>query len=415
MITYSIQRFIHSIIRENKLYHTMEALLKKDHETDILLHDLIEQVKIFLQKENDELFDENKLKYLIFLDSLRENVWEASDLKAKNNIEKNSILFRLYELPKKRNNLFSFLLVYFYIRNKNILWWKEIFQIIHLYLMIIAYRNRLSRETRIWLSTMDSIQYEEIESQINRKFHSIKRRFPIFFGKRFLSALSLSVIAGFSIGMVHFFENTSIKTSVFESENFSTISKVALDSLFLGRITDGIFSSLSTIWMQNIISLAVIALLIQAVRNNLTNVLFNNLLTKGMEFFSRIAKILFRSIFSLYNFAIYKVETRYIFSFIEFLNSKRIHPNTLVLSVFLVWYFMIYTTIIAVYAWIVLFFIPLWEMWMILVCILTLSFLLSYINLMTDISNFRSFLLELEAIFSEIWKESLKEKMSISE
>ena len=73
MITYYINRFIHSIIRENRLSHLMEMMLK-GNKKDVLLSDFIKQLEKFLKLEHDVLFDESKLKYIIFLEKLKSNV-----------------------------------------------------------------------------------------------------------------------------------------------------------------------------------------------------------------------------------------------------------------------------------------------------------------------------------------------------
>jgi hypothetical protein len=96
----------------------MEILLK-ENKKDILLNDFIKQLETFLSKEHDVLFNENKLKYMIFLENFKENIGKIADLKNKDSIEINELIFKLYELPKKRNNLLLIYLLYFYIKNKN--------------------------------------------------------------------------------------------------------------------------------------------------------------------------------------------------------------------------------------------------------------------------------------------------------
>ena len=179
MITYHINRFIHSVIRENKLIHIMELLVSKSKEKDVLLNDLTSELKKFLKQENELLFDDNKLKYLIFLENFKENIDNIEDLKDKNRIDNNSLLFRLYEIPKKRNNLLIVFLIYFYIKNKNRfeLGWKEILRIIYIYFMIIIYRNRLDKDARENLLAIEKKQFYSVWEIINNKIKALSRRY----------------------------------------------------------------------------------------------------------------------------------------------------------------------------------------------------------------------------------------------
>ena len=117
MVTYYIQRLIHSMIRDNKLFHIMEMLIGEDTKEDLLLDDLTIRLKAFLLKDHEDIFTDYKLKYLVFLDEFRQNSSEMKDLKDSDAIKMNSIFFRIYELPKKRNNLLVVFLAYFYMSN----------------------------------------------------------------------------------------------------------------------------------------------------------------------------------------------------------------------------------------------------------------------------------------------------------
>lgn len=192
MITYYIQRFIHSTIRENKLFHIIEMLLGDDTREDILLDDLIRQLKSFLEKDNEDLFDDYKLKYLIFLDDCKKNIEGMKDLKNADAIKMNSILFRIYELPKKRNNLLVIFLAYFYIRNRTRLSGQEIFRMIHIYLMIIAYRNRLSHDKRLDLLDLDQRKFRPISELAQERVRAITRKY------RFLK----NTVFQYSVGLI---------------------------------------------------------------------------------------------------------------------------------------------------------------------------------------------------------------------
>lgn len=158
MIAYSINRFIHSIIRENKLLNLMEFLSSRTENTPSLLDELIAQIKVFLSQDDEVLFDQTKLKYLVFLDSIKGNIEEISSLKDKEKAVINYILFSLYEIPRKRNNLLLIFLTYFYMRNRDAQG-GNLFKILHLYFLIIAYRRRLPKEVRHELMQMDQASF----------------------------------------------------------------------------------------------------------------------------------------------------------------------------------------------------------------------------------------------------------------
>ncbi len=132
MISFQINRLIHSVIRENKLILLLNAII--DENIDVF-EDFSKQLKTFLKIDHDILFDKNKEKYIIYLDNIKQNLNKMYSLKDKD-ITKTSLMFyKLYQLPKKRNNLFLVYLIYFYIKNKNILWCSEIFKIIYIYIL----------------------------------------------------------------------------------------------------------------------------------------------------------------------------------------------------------------------------------------------------------------------------------------
>lgn len=182
MITYSVNRFLHSIIRENKLVYIMEFLVK-DRKKDILIEDFIRQLERFLLKAHDDLFDHTRLKYMIFLEEVKEGSKKMKDLKTKTEIEKNEIFFNLYELPKKRNNVLLVILLYYYVHNKHFLRGKQLFNIIYIYLMIIAYRNRLSGRMRSNILKVNRKRFVSMREKLGGEFSIFRRGFdPKRFG-----------------------------------------------------------------------------------------------------------------------------------------------------------------------------------------------------------------------------------------
>lgn len=176
MITYQITRFIHSVIRTNKLMDIVDTLLEKSHQNESLLDDLILQFKRFLQKGNGEIFEQNRLKYVTYLDDFKSHLSDIKDLNTHNSIQINSLLLEIYEIPKKRNNLLSSLLLYFYLRNHRHLQGKTIFKIIYLYFLIITYRNRLDEEKRANILKVENKQLRPILVILSDAFGRLQKK-----------------------------------------------------------------------------------------------------------------------------------------------------------------------------------------------------------------------------------------------
>lgn len=113
MICYEITHFIHSTLRKNKLIHLIEALLEDSVMAKTLLEALCDQFKTFLSKEHSDIFEVDRLKYVIYLNEFKSRIAPLSPDKQIPETDLHLHLLELYEIPKKRNNLFAILLVYF--------------------------------------------------------------------------------------------------------------------------------------------------------------------------------------------------------------------------------------------------------------------------------------------------------------
>lgn len=114
-------------------------------------------------------------------------------------------------------------------------------------------------------------------------------------------------------------------------------------------------------------------------------------------------KVFLRAVFSIYNYVIYKLSTRYIYASIDSLLSRNILPGPVLLSFFLVGYIGIYLAIISIY-WLLISFLFSIQLapYQIMAIIFGSALILMGINLHGDIANFRNFLLEMENIFKSL-------------
>lgn len=411
MITYHINRFIHSIIRENKLVHIMEFIIGKNSENNLILNDFTAEMKKFLSKENDQLFDDNRLKYLIFLDNFKSNIENIADLKDNSDIESNSLLFRLYEIPKKRNNLFTVFLIYYYIKNKNKvdIWWKEILRIIYMYFMIIIYRNRISKEVRENLLEIDKKKFFTTRELLSQKIKWLERRYKFInmkFIKNTLAIWLISIISVFSY--IHYSPDL-IKADINWVTNNWALGKVAFDSIMIGRVSDPILNSLKDIWYQNILLILVFALLIQSLKTSLSTVFFNNLLTKIFHFLWLIIKFISRMFFYVYDYITYKLETKFIFSVLDKVIKRQLIPWWVLLWLFGIIYSSIYYLVVFIYIYVISYVFNLNQYNIYIpVVSLIITLMVIYFNLQSDINNFKTFILEIENIIKDIFEKRQK-------
>ncbi|EKD29673.1 MAG: hypothetical protein ACD_78C00320G0012 [uncultured bacterium (gcode 4)] len=339
MITYQITRFIHSVIRSNKLVHLVDALLEKSHQNENILDDLIVQFKRFLQKGNDEIFEQNRLKYVTYLDDFKTNISDIKNLDKQDSMQVNSLLLEIYEIPKKRNNLLSGFLLYFYLRNHKHLQGEAIFKIIYLYFLIITYRNRLDDSMRANIIKIDDTQLRSLSNLFVSTLHRIRRRYHLP-SSRLLVMMSIllcvTVFSAVSWQYVPLISNlqadvTAVGQGTGVSDGF-VLGKVAMDSILLGRLTDGVNGTLQGFGLQNILIVALMAVIFQSLRTGFTNLFVNSFLVKTFAAVGTILKIVFHAIFAIYNYVIYKLSTRYIFTAIDFTISRRILPGPALLS-----------------------------------------------------------------------------------
>ncbi len=184
-----------------------------------------------------------------------------------------------------------------------------------------------------------------------------------------------------------------------------------MDSILLGRVTDGIYSNIQSIGLQNILMMVLIAILFQSIRTGFTNLLVNSFFIKIFEFTGTLIKGVARIVVFLYNYIIYILATRYLFIAIQYLLQRSILPSPVVVGVFLSGYVMLYMSVISIYVACIVYMLP-WvlPLWQIISIILLVGALLIYANTSGDIQNFRSFLLCIENMLGGGNKEVSKEK-----
>lgn len=406
-MTYYINRFIHAIIRENKLMYIMNLIIKDDKKNKFL-DDFITQLEWFLKLQYDDIFNDKKLKYMIFLDNIKDKSWNISELKEKDKIEIHEILFKLYELPKKRNNLLLAYLFYFYIRNKDSLWWKDIFKIIYIYMMIIIYRNRLKDNVRYDILNISKAKFKTLSTYLKNKYRWNKKIIYMINNFKYITITAFTFIilmATFSL-----VSPQMLKTSVQESVK-ADYSKVAIDSILVWRVSEPVVSAISNIPLQNIVLMIAFVMLIQSVKTSLSTVFFNNILSKIFAFIWLIIKHIWRAIFYIYNFITYKIQTKMIFLYISIFSKNKIRPDRVSLILFSWIYFLIYVFAVFIYYWLVVWISSInLHLWIILLLWIIISACVAYMNFHQDMNNFKSYMIEFNDILKSVYIKENKAK-----
>jgi hypothetical protein len=365
---------------------------------------LIAQFKNFLQQEDTEIFEMNRLKYLTYLDNFKLSVDKIPTISERKKTEVNWILLELYEIPKKRNNLFSVLLIFFFLVNHKKSKGKIIFKIIHLYFLIIVYRNRSDIHMRQDIGSLDTQTLHPVGFYIQKYWGKIQKKYHFTHVREIgiisgLLGVSLLLIASINHFWLSEFIRADAVGAVSSVGSINPIGKVAMDSILLGRVTDGIYSNIQSIGLQNILMVALIAILFQSIRTGFTNLLVNSFFIKIFEFAGTVIKGFSRVVIFLYNYIIYILATRYLFSATQYLLQKSVLPNPYIVSIFLLGYMALYLWVIALYAALIFLVLP-WMLpvWQIVGIVCLVASLLIYANISVDIQNFKNFLLYVEKI-----------------
>jgi hypothetical protein len=225
----------------------VDTLLEKSHQNKDILDDLIFQFKRFLQKGNDEIFEQNRLKYVTYLDDFNIHISDIKNLSKQDTIQINSLLLEVYEIPKKRNNLLSALLFYFYLKNHRHLQGKVIFKVIYLYFLIITYRNRLGDSLRANIITIDEKRLHPLSTLFTNTLHRLQRKHQLPTSRSLLMIggfliITLLSLVSWKYGPLSSNLQADITATIQSApvNNDNMISKIALGTLMLGSLTDKI-------------------------------------------------------------------------------------------------------------------------------------------------------------------------------
>lgn len=150
-----VRRYLHSIIRSNHCFAIITAMVRGDSET---LSTFTERTQRFLSGNKDSVFPVDREKYLTFMEYMRQHAPE-SELLDDEYLSTNEYVFKLYHLPKKRNNLLLFFLLGYYISRVPAERLDPLSQSVYLYYSIIAYRCRPSDEMRAIYSELPSRRF----------------------------------------------------------------------------------------------------------------------------------------------------------------------------------------------------------------------------------------------------------------
>ena len=184
MFAHSIHRYIHSIIRTKRLKNIMYFLALSNYRSNIQLHAIVHDTRVFLQKESEDIFLHDKEKYIVYLEYLKEKCTY------QNTAQTTELLYKLYECPKKRNNPFLVLLFSYYTGVKKQDHNTFITECIYLYLLFITYRNRATPSRRMRIVQMEDMVFRHSNGVLKEKMHTLRKKIPHVY----LSLLQYTII-----------------------------------------------------------------------------------------------------------------------------------------------------------------------------------------------------------------------------
>jgi hypothetical protein len=84
--------------------------------------------------------------------------------------------------------------VYFYLQNQNKSKEQSLFKIIHLYLLIIAYRNRLPEKMRLSIVEFDVRTYRGMSEKMMSSWRKTTRKYPFLIWLKLKNIVAAMVI-----------------------------------------------------------------------------------------------------------------------------------------------------------------------------------------------------------------------------
>ncbi|HRI36755.1 MAG TPA: hypothetical protein PK765_06995 [bacterium] len=162
----AIHRFLHSTIRSNHCFRLINAIVRRDAST---LATFTDRTQRFLSGRRDSVFPIDREKYLTFIAYMREHAPE-SELLEDEYLRTNEYVFKLYHLPKKRNNSLLFFLLGYYVSRPVEARRDPLSQAVYLYWSIVAYRCRPSDEMRLIYGALPTRRFVSLGEYLHERF-----------------------------------------------------------------------------------------------------------------------------------------------------------------------------------------------------------------------------------------------------
>jgi hypothetical protein len=400
----AIRRFLHSTIRSNHCFAIIGAIVHRDSET---LASFTQRTQKFLSERKDSVFPVDREKYLTFMEYMRRNAPE-SELLDDDYLCTNEYVFKLYHLPKKRNNFLLFFLLGYYVSRTPEGRLDPLSQSVYLYYSIIAYRCRPSDEMRRIYSELPT-----------RRFVSFGRylrdRSAPFVAHLAQAKRVAMVLAGGVLGALAGFAQHADLTAMRISADASGAGLSLVDpssllyTFILGEYnSDFVKEGISSFSLEKILTLAVILFAVQAVRGSFKDVFVDSAISKAVTLVFDAIKSAVKTVFALYSYIVWQTTTHYIFAVSNAYVRRGIVPSVVGIAFFAIGYFGIHAAIVGCYA---LAADALLGWYLSPLALAGLTFIVASfaigINFYADKKNFEEFLLEINTLYEHLGKNSL--------
>jgi len=393
MIIQAIKDIMHKIIRKNELSSLMIGLID-DHKD--VIDEYIIRLKNFLNK--DHKFDVwSPKKYIILMQYMKEefgDIWEN---------QLNEILLKLYNLyniPKKRNNLFLVFLLYFYINRKSIIKEKIVFKIIYLYYLIIIYRNRLPYELRYKLINIDKLHFKSIYDIVSNKVVLA-----------FLDLWKFLVRNKWYIGsflfMLVFWLWVMFIPNMFKADIMwgFDMNRIFMDTILFWSPDDSFMKE--TTWNGSSIMYFLVLTMIIMFIQVFKDIVRDSIIYDVINFIVSWIKQCFRLVFYLYIYFVNLFTTKSIHYFVLGILKFNINMSYILLFLFMVFYIFIHFFIVSLY---MLFFVYLFDLKMVsehfMLINLFVSLILIVFNFVKDTDNFEQFVVWIDGFLKYVQENS---------
>lgn len=386
----ALHRYLHSILRpENDCLCFLDGV---EDDRKIILKEALKALQTLLQLDSDTLYGPGDQKYAVFLEHM--NVPHTIP-DGKTDADYRRALYKLYVVPKKRNNVFLPVLLAFFVQERSHRRHDLVFDLIHIYFLLITYRNRIPhamREQFVGLNPAHFISAAEAwNTYVQTHISSSVRRAARLVGISVLGIVSLGAIGYTAFDHTIIGHLTADVSASVAPLDVSTLALKAFFSGFIGSglVADGVLKDLNP---QTLTLLGVGFLLVSSVRSVFNTFLSDTLISQIFAFIGHSFQRLWRIFTWPYAYLVNRFSNRMLFWGYSVWFRIRIRIGAGFLVLLGIIHFVLVASIVGVYVFGMAYAFGLTYSWLWQAGITVgISVLLWGANIMADVKNVQQF------------------------